>query len=82
MSVGEKFAIICAECITDEDEREKVIKSLKESGRELILITEDQMKTLSWKCVRASQQRPKEVLSYVYNSIQFTSAMAKRYHIE
>ena len=41
--VGETFAIICADCIDDKSERKMVLESLKKSGKEVILITEEQV---------------------------------------
>jgi len=43
MSVAETFAILCADCIDDKQERKLVINNLKEDGKEVILITEEQV---------------------------------------
>ncbi|MCX6733754.1 MAG: arginine deiminase-related protein [Candidatus Peregrinibacteria bacterium] len=43
MSVGEKFAVICSEAIMDETERETVLTSLRETGKDIIEITAEQM---------------------------------------
>lgn len=43
MSVGEKFALLCAESIDKREERERVIASLEEDGKEIIFITEEQV---------------------------------------
>lgn len=43
MCIGEEFAIVCTEAIRDSSEREKVVKSLEDSGRALVPITEIQM---------------------------------------
>ena len=43
MCVGEKFAVICADCIDDKKERKAVLESLKEDGKEIILISEEQV---------------------------------------
>lgn len=43
MTIGESFAILCADCIDDETEREKVIRSLKRNEKELIIISEEQL---------------------------------------
>lgn len=43
MCVGEKFAVICADCIDDKKERKAVLDSLKEDGKEIILISEEQV---------------------------------------
>lgn len=43
MSIAETFAIICADCIDDKQERKLVVNHLKEDGKEIIYITEDQV---------------------------------------
>ena len=43
MCVAEQFAIICLACIDDKKERKNVIKHLKENGKEVIDITEQQV---------------------------------------
>jgi hypothetical protein len=43
MCIGDTLAVICADCIDDKSERKMVLKSLKEGGKEVILITEEQV---------------------------------------
>ena len=43
MSVCDEYAVICDVCIDDLEERKKVVDELKNSGKEIITITEDQM---------------------------------------
>ncbi|MBD1384731.1 amidinotransferase [Mucilaginibacter rigui] len=43
MAIGSKFAVICLDSITNEQEKEAVISSLKSTGKEIIDITFDQM---------------------------------------
>ena len=43
MCMGEKFAVICMDSIDDHKERKNVIHHLKEDGKEIVYITEDQM---------------------------------------
>ena len=43
MSIGEHFAIICAEMIDDKKERKMVLDNLRASGKEIILISEKQV---------------------------------------
>ncbi len=47
MCIAETFAVICSECIDDKTERKMVIDSLKESGKEIIYITEAQVNTFA-----------------------------------
>lgn len=43
MCIGETFAVICADSIDDKKERKEVLKNLKADGKEIILISEDQV---------------------------------------
>lgn len=43
MCLGENFAVICADCIDDKKERKMVLDSLKQDGKEIVLITEAQV---------------------------------------
>ncbi len=43
MCIGDSFAVICADCIDDKKERKMVLDSLKADGKEIVLISEDQM---------------------------------------
>lgn len=43
MCIAETFAVICADCIDDKAERKMVLSSLKESGKDIILISEEQV---------------------------------------
>lgn len=43
MCVADQFVVICLDCIDDDLERSKVIETIKNSGKEIIEITEDQM---------------------------------------
>jgi hypothetical protein len=43
MCLGETFAVICADAIDDKKERKMVLDNLKADGKEIILITEEQV---------------------------------------
>ena len=43
MCLAETFAVICADCIDDKAEQKNVLKHLKNRGKEVILITEEQV---------------------------------------
>ena len=43
MCIGETFAVICADCIDDKKERKMVLDNLKSDGKEIILLTEEQL---------------------------------------
>jgi hypothetical protein len=43
MTLGDTFAVVCADCIDDKKERKMVLDSLRGDDKEVILITEDQV---------------------------------------
>uniref|UniRef100_UPI003566828F citrulline utilization hydrolase CtlX n=1 Tax=Lutibacter sp. TaxID=1925666 RepID=UPI003566828F len=43
MCLGESFSVICLDSIDDKKERKNVIKHLKEDGKDIITISEDQV---------------------------------------
>lgn len=43
MCIAEDFAVICADSIDDKKERKMVLEALRKSGKEIIIITEDQV---------------------------------------
>ena len=43
MCLGTTFAVICADCIDDKQERKFVLEQIKKSGKEVILISEAQV---------------------------------------
>jgi hypothetical protein len=43
MTLGDTFAVICADCINDKKERKMVLDSLRGDDKEIILITEEQL---------------------------------------
>lgn len=47
MAIGDQFAVLCADSIDDVVERENVIFSLQKTGKEVIFITEDQVKNFA-----------------------------------
>lgn len=65
MCLGETFAVICADCIDDKQERKTVLDSLKQDGKEIILITEDQVNQFAGNMleVRGSDDRRLLVMS-------------------
>jgi hypothetical protein len=43
MSIGENIAILCADCIDDQSEKQNVISVLKKCDKEILYITEEQL---------------------------------------
>ncbi|SFI15673.1 citrulline utilization hydrolase CtlX [Halpernia frigidisoli] len=62
MCVGEKFVVICLDCIDAEIEREKVIEVIKNSGKELIEISEDQMHQFAGNMLQAKNSENENFL--------------------
>jgi hypothetical protein len=63
MSVGEKFAIVCLECITDQQEKNLVVESLKNSNKTIIDITEDQMNSFVGNVLEISNKEQMKFLA-------------------
>ncbi|MBS1534220.1 MAG: amidinotransferase [Bacteroidetes bacterium] len=65
MCIGETFAVVCADCIDDKQERKMVLDNLREDGKEIILITEDQVNNFAGNMleVRGSDNRRYLVMS-------------------
>ncbi|PCH52041.1 MAG: amidinotransferase [Flavobacteriaceae bacterium] len=47
MCLGEQFSVICLDSIDDKKERKNVLKHLKEDGKEIIAITEEQVNSFA-----------------------------------
>lgn len=63
MNIGEKLAVICAEAIPREDQREAVLKSLRDSGHEVVLITFDQMNAFAGNMLELRSSSGQRVLA-------------------
>ena len=62
MCLGEKFAVICADTIDDKQERKLVLESLKSDGKEVILITEDQVNNFAGNMLEVRGNNDKRYL--------------------
>lgn len=62
MCLGETFAVICADCIDDKKERKMVLENLKESEKEVILITEAQMNNFAGNMLQVRGANDKRYL--------------------
>lgn len=74
MCLGEKFAVICLESIDDKKERKMVKMHLKEDGKELIVITEDQVNNFAGNMLQVRGKDGEALL--VMSSAAFTSLTA------
>ncbi|MFD0860730.1 citrulline utilization hydrolase CtlX [Sungkyunkwania multivorans] len=62
MALGEHLAIICLECIDDKKERKNVIAHLKEDGKEIIAITEEQVSKFAGNMLQVEGANGKKYL--------------------
>lgn len=62
MALGEEYAVICLDCIDDKQERKNVLKNLKEDGKEVITITEDQVNSFAGNMMQVSNDKGNRIL--------------------
>jgi hypothetical protein len=62
MCVGEKFVVICLDCIDAEIERKKIINVIKNSGKEIIEISEAQMHQFAGNMLQVRNTEGKKFL--------------------
>lgn len=62
MALGEKYAVICLDAIDDAKERKNVIKHLKESGKEIITITESQVNSFAGNMMQVHNDKGERLL--------------------
>lgn len=62
MCIAETFAVICADCIDDKQERKMVLENLKSDGKELIFITEDQVNNFAGNMLQVRGANDKRYL--------------------
>lgn len=70
MAMGEKYAILCSECIDDFDERIKVIAELEENKKEIVFITEEQVQNFLGNAIELENDKKESLLimsSTAYN---------------
>jgi hypothetical protein len=62
LSIANEYAIICSECIDDKNNREKVLQNLKQSGKEIIEISELQMNQFAGNMLQVENKAGKQFL--------------------
>lgn len=62
LSIGEQFAVICAESIIDDKRRASIINSLKKTRKDIIEISFDQMKNFCANILEVSNSENKNCL--------------------
>ena len=85
MCVADKFVVICLDCIDDETERQNVIDSIKNSGKELIEISEDQMQNFAGNMLQVQNNSGDKFLvmsQSAYRSLKLEQISAIEKHCE
>lgn len=62
MCVADKFVVICLDCIDNELERNKVIETIKNSGKEIIEISEAQMQQFAGNMLQVQNKEVEKFL--------------------
>ena len=63
MSIGESFALYCADVIQDQNEREMVRSKLEELGKEIILITVEQMNSFAGNILQFKNKKNQKCIA-------------------
>jgi hypothetical protein len=72
MCIANEYVVACLESIDNEDERKEVITSITETGKEIILITEEQMQHFAGNMLQVENKLGKQFLvmsQSAYNSL-------------
>ncbi|HSK14508.1 MAG TPA: arginine deiminase-related protein [Phnomibacter sp.] len=62
MAVADRYVVLCAEAITDADERRMVINTIKESGKDIVEIGFDQMGHFAGNMLQVHNFRGEKIL--------------------
>ncbi|GAK89742.1 hypothetical protein JCM19298_1233 [Nonlabens ulvanivorans] len=62
MALGENYAVICLDCIDDKKERKSVLYHLKETGKEVITITEKQVNAFAGNMMQVHNSAGEKLL--------------------
>ncbi|MBA4153341.1 citrulline utilization hydrolase CtlX [Flavobacterium sp.] len=81
MCLAETFAVICADCIDDKQERKMVLDNLKADGKDIILITEEQVNNFAGNMLQVKGKDNKRYL-VMSNSAHQSLTKAQIHKIE
>ena len=73
MCMGEEYAVICLDSIDDKEERKNVVDNLKRDGKEIIVITEEQMHNFAGNMLQVAGRSDERYLimsSAAYKSLR------------
>ncbi len=85
MCLAETFAVICLDCIDDKQEKKIVLNNLKNSGKEVIAITEDQVNNFAGNMLQVKGANDKRYLvmsTQAYNSLTPVQVKSIEKHCE
>lgn len=85
MAMAETFSVICLDTIDDKKERKNVVQHLKNDGKEIITISEQQMHHFAGNMLQvigADEQRYMVMSSAAYHSLKPEQLAAIRNHCE
>lgn len=85
MCIAETFAVICADCIDDKQERKMVLDNLKADGKDIILVTEDQVNNFAGNMLQVKGKDDKRYLvmsNSAYQSLTKTQIHKIEQHCE
>jgi len=72
MCIADKYAVICLDAIADEQERNKVIKTLENTNKQIVAITHQQMNQFAGNMLQVNNQEGMHFLvmsSQAYHSL-------------
>jgi hypothetical protein len=61
MNIGEGYAVVCSDSIDDETEKQAVVRLLRDSGKEIIEITEAQMYSFAGNMLQVKNREGKKI---------------------
>ncbi len=82
MALAENFAVICLDAIDEKSEKQNVIDHIKQSGKEIIAITEDQLHEFAGNMlqVRGKDQKYMVMSTAAYDSLTTEQILAIEKH--
>ena len=78
MCIGEKFAVICLDCIPDKQERDFISHSLMNTGHEVIEITNEQMNHFAGNMLAIQTSKNKSILALSQSAFDSLTANQKK----
>jgi hypothetical protein len=62
MCVGDKFAVLCLDCVPDESQRKNLIENLEKSGKEVVLISFEQLENFAGNMLNIENEKGEKLL--------------------